>query len=119
MSLDRFFKPTRETPTPEQVFEFITLFFNGAGIVGWKSEGIDLIIALPGKPANAGAHFMGLPCSFPGSRWIEVWLAGEIDVLTRGADPYTNTLADGLYDYMRRFWGSPGPGGTYQPDDQE
>jgi hypothetical protein len=107
MSLDRFVNWKKERPTKRQVRAVLRDFFSTYHSIKWDRD--RFYIKLPGKPSCAYrslARTRKIPLSeLPQGRCIEVHLGkGNLDVITRHADEYTNALAQGLAEAFSRFW---------------
>ncbi len=108
MASDRFiyFKGDGEPPR-SAVESALRNFFGEAAILS-LSDG-RFYATLPGSLSCPFKDFPDTPKNrFDNDdrgRWIEICISvGNIDVITRGMDEYTNVLADGLAKMIARYW---------------
>jgi hypothetical protein len=107
VSLDRFIRwPLGPAPTREQILPLLEDYFGGAAAI--RDGGDRYYIDLPGVGGSALRHAVPerASCLMLEKRWIEVWRGSDsVDVITRGADEYTNGLAARLAETIAQAWG--------------
>ena len=114
MACDRIIRFEKERPTAKEIELVIRDFFGDAtkqiyydkdrwfvllhGLYHQPYERIDIAtdamkqVAIENRRNNK-------------ERWIEIWSDEDsVDVITRDADWYTNTIAQGLAEVFRKFW---------------
>jgi hypothetical protein len=104
MSLDRFVDITRKRmPTRDSLRDVLVGYMNGAGLVRWHDETARFYVDLVGGPSDPTP---GVPPEvLPEERWFEVCIGEDhVDVITRGADPYTRAVANGFAALAERMW---------------
>lgn len=92
----------------DELTRFVEAFFNGAA--EFESRETNnchwIIIKLSGRPSHFQYEIAKYPLSelgYPADRWIEFWFYGDsAGITTRMQDDYTNTLAEGLANFIRR-----------------
>jgi len=105
MALDRFITfPKGKKPKKKQIELVVRNFFGEAATIEWDQD--RWTVSLPGKPTWT---FEGIEPDMIArvrntERWIEVYPTGTLDIITRRADEYTNTLAQGLAEVFARYW---------------
>ena len=82
-------------PPREDVELSLKAFVSSCGTVVWQRD--RWYISLPGKPEESPAA--------QAERWIEVYFGDHVDVITRMADEFTNSLASGLAKRLARQFG--------------
>ncbi len=108
MALDRFVYWTKnKAPTSDAIGKVLEDYIGDGGKVHWKAG--RWFVDLPGTCSAALRRVADVVPMFAadGERWFEVWPdpSGEcVDVMTRMHDEYTNALAKGFVDVIKRFW---------------
>lgn len=110
MALDRFIYWGKKRPTKKQLAIVLTDYLGGVGECTWG--GGRWTCTLLGRPTLAlrslyktFADVDGDMADMPRVRWFEVfWGKGNIDVITRQADDYTNAVAEGFTALCARHW---------------
>jgi len=109
MSQDRFVTFDKRKPTRDEVESVLRNYFDEAADIKWADD--RWIATLPGKWSFPFVEIVGYsprPREIA-ERWIEVYVGkrskvGNLDVITRQQDEYTNVLADGLARMFARYW---------------
>jgi hypothetical protein len=104
MSSDRFITWLEKKPTRKTVEEHVREFLGTGFDFKWDED--RWFIGIPGNPAPwMGTIRGGLRSPFRRERFIEVIpmrrkSLGNLDVLTRQADPLVSAIADGLVRFL-------------------
>jgi hypothetical protein len=111
MALDRIVRwdNVKDLPSKGNMRQFISNFFNSAAKVEWRID--RFYVTLPGSTSHPmeGMSQSSLVLCYPefrSERWIEVCLMEScVYVITRQMDPYTNGLAQRLYEEIKCWFG--------------
>jgi len=104
--LDRFVYWQKERPTKEQLKNALEDYIGIPGAVSWDDSGGRFLVDLPGTPGSPIKRLLSNhQHEYDGKRWFELYIADDnIDVITRQADEFTNTVAAGFAQFCKRFW---------------
>lgn len=111
MALDRFITNCDCRSKPKDVKIVLEDYFMGiATDVSFLDD--RFYVSLPGKPTHPlGRILSSIPDEPQPTRWIEVCLKPDLDVITRQQDEITCAIAEGLARLLARW-----TGGTYEND---
>lgn len=108
MALDRFIDWSGQQPSNKELSRALRNYVGKAGKVTWKID--RWFVTLPGKPSCAlkglpGAEFRAAVIEEQTDRWFEVIPSdANLNILTRGADEFTNAVAMGFVYICVGYW---------------
>ncbi len=106
MAIDRFLKWKDKVPSIKEVAIILEDYLGKGAKVELQDKRIfGTVPGTPSFPFKRVVEGMGKEFNDQNERWIEIYMdEKDIDIITRGQDEFTNNVAQGFYELIKRFY---------------